>query len=277
MTSPATELPTPRGLVDTPGPAIAGGPPSGLMAYPIVLLVSLALHGGILVAVMMLPVTRFDITPTPMELSIEVLEPAPAPVAEPEPLPEPEPQVVPAPAALAPAPPRRERRRVEPPAPPAPVLTAAEGTDSGADWGTDPGEAGGRLGGTPGGTGTGTGGPASEAATEPAPVRTGPSRAELRARVMGYIRGLSGSLAGRVGYPLAARREHLQGVVILRLRLAADGRVLGVRMSRSSGHEVLDQAALASVSSLGALPAPPEGVPWDEQRELPVPIRFQLQ
>ncbi len=249
------------------------------MAYPVVLLVSLALHAAVLAAVMALPAERFDIVSTPMELSIEVLEPPPEAVVEPEPEPllEPEPQVAPEPAALAPATPRPERRRVEPPAPPAPVLTAAEGTDSGAGWGTDPGEEGGRLGGTPGGTGTGTGGPASEAATEPAPVRTGPSRAELRARVMGYIRGLSGSLAGRVGYPLAARREHLQGVVILRLRLAADGRVLGVRMSRSSGHEVLDQAALASVSSLGALPAPPEGVPWDEERELPVPIRFQLQ
>ena len=94
---------------------------------------------------------------------------------------------------------------------------------------------------------------------------------------MSYIRGLSGSLAGRVGYPLAARRAHLEGVVVLRMRLAADGRVLGVRMSRSSGHSVLDEAALASVSEIDALAAPPDGVPWDEARELPVPIRFRIQ
>ena len=94
---------------------------------------------------------------------------------------------------------------------------------------------------------------------------------------MSYIEGLSGSLSGRVGYPLAARRRHVQGVVILRMRLAADGRVLGVRLSRTSGHPILDEAAVASVSRVDLLPAPPPGVPWDDQRELPVPIRFRLQ
>ncbi|MBX3276334.1 MAG: energy transducer TonB, partial [Sandaracinaceae bacterium] len=154
------------------------------------------------------------------------------------------------------------------------VLTAAAGAAGGADWATDPGEEGGSLGGQRGGTGTGLATAAPQVALEPA--RTGPSRAELRARVMAYIRGLSGSLTGRVGYPLVARREHLEGVVVLHLRVAADGRVLSVRMARSSGHGVLDDAALASVTSVASLPAPPEGVPWDDGRELPVPIRFEI-
>ncbi|MCB9597367.1 MAG: energy transducer TonB [Sandaracinaceae bacterium] len=273
MTSPATDLPTARALVDAPSEAT---PLGSAAVYPVVLLFSLVLHGAVLAAVMLVPVESLDVTVTAVELAFVPVEAPPPPPPEPEPEPEVAP---PEPAAMVPPPetaPRRERRVAEPPAPPAPVLTAAPGTE-GADWGTDPGEEGGRLGGTPGGTGTGTGGPASEAAPEAAPVRTGPSRAELRRRVMSYIRGLSGSLTGRVGYPLAARRDHLEGIVVLHLRLSTEGRVLGVRMARSSGHEVLDAAALASVGAVDALPAPPEGVPWDEARELPVPIRFRLQ
>ncbi|MCA9605184.1 MAG: hypothetical protein KC619_06300, partial [Myxococcales bacterium] len=89
MTSPATELPTARGLVDTSG-SVRPAPPSGVMAYPIVLLVSLALHAGVLAVVMALPVDPFEVATIPMELTIEVEEPAPEPAAAPEPEPEPE-------------------------------------------------------------------------------------------------------------------------------------------------------------------------------------------
>lgn len=267
-------------LVSTPEARVEQPPrePRGL-SLPVVLGASTLVHGAVIGAMMLLPTHAVGIEPAPMELSIEIEAPAPPPPAPPpvEEVVEPPPPP-PAAAVTEAAPPPRQERRVETvaePAPPAPVLTGGE--DGPADWEMDPGEEGGRLGGTPGGTGDGVGGPASEAAPEAAPVPTGPSRAELRARVMGYIRGLSGSLGGRVSYPLAARRAHLQGVVILRLRLAQDGRILGVRVSRTSGHDVLDDAALASVRDVGSLPAPPHGVPWDEERELPVPIRFQLQ
>ncbi len=244
---------------------------------PTVVVISSLAHLGVLAAVTLLPPPAYGVEPTPVELAFEVIPP-PTPVPEivpeepavEEPV-EPEPAIVPRPR------PRRARREATPePAPPPSVLTAPEGAGP-ADFAMPPGEADGVPGGVPGGTGTGTEGAASEATPEAAPVRTGPSRAELRRRVMSYIRGLSGSLAGQVGYPLAARRERLEGVVILRMRLASDGRVLAVRMSRSSGHAVLDEAALASVSGIASLSAPPDGVPWDEARELPVPIRFRIQ
>jgi len=245
-----------------------------------VLVASVLAHVAILGAVTLLPPPAYGIVPTPVEISIEI-EAAPVaveeePIVEPveEPIEEPiEPEV----AAIVPPPRARVRPQPRPePAPPAPVLAAPEGAGPG-EFSMPAGEEGGVPGGMGTGHGTGTEGAASEASPEVAPVRTGPSRAELRRRVMGYIRGLSGSLAGRVGYPLAARREHLEGVVILRMRLSADGSVLAVRMSRSSGHDVLDEAALASVREISSLSAPPEGVPWDENRELPVPIRFHLQ
>lgn len=246
------------------------------------LVLSLLSHGAVFALIALLPAPVFGVEAMPGELEFMVM-PEPEPVVQaPEPLeaPEPEPEVQPEVAAAAPAP-RRRRRRVEEevdpePAPPAPVMTAEPNDGPAAGWEHPAGDENGVPGGVPGGTGTGSGTAAavSEAAPEP---RRGLSRAELRNRVMGYIRGLTGSLMGQVDYPLAARRESLQGVVVLRLRLAADGRVLAVRISRSSGHGVLDDAALASVQRITTLPAPPAGVPWDEARELPVPIRFRLQ
>ena len=125
------------------------------------------------------------------------------------------------------------------------------------------------LGGAPGGTGTEVAAAASEAA-EP---RHGISRQELRRRVLAYIRQtLSSYVNGRIGYPIAARRGHMEGIVVLRLRLGDDGRLLGVRLSRSSGHGVLDESALADVRGLETLPAPPDSIPWDEGREIPLPV-----
>jgi protein TonB len=101
------------------------------------------------------------------------------------------------------------------------------------------------------------------------------SRAELRRALAAYIRGtLSRYLNGRIVYPLAASRAGLQGVTTLRVRLARDGRILGVRLATSSGHALLDGAAVDSVERLGSMPAPPVEIPWDESRELPLPVNF---
>ena len=48
-------------------------------------------------------------------------------------------------------------------------------------------------------------------------------------------------------YPLAARRAHEQGIVVLAVRVGIDGRVEEVRVERSSGSERLDTAALSAV------------------------------
>src|SRR6185503_3628262 len=103
-------------------------------------------------------------------------------------------------------------------------------------------------------------------------------RDALRAMLLAYIRGtLSQFLDGRIDYPLAARRERMEGVVVLRVRLARDGTILAVRLSRTSGHDMLDDAAMASVRGLASMPAPPRDIPWDDQRELPLPVTYVLQ
>ncbi|HBQ15362.1 MAG TPA: hypothetical protein DEF51_30965 [Myxococcales bacterium] len=271
-------------------PEVASAPSVPRGAMPVVVGLSVAAHVGVLMLAAMLP------APAPAAQRIDEVEVtfiAPreleAPIPEPEPIEETvqetveeteAPEPTPRPAAMLP-PPRRERvREPEPePAPPPPVIVAeAEPTGAEGEWTHPEGEEGGLPGGVPGGEGTGTSGHILGTGSQPAPVRQGISRAELRRRLRGYVRGtLSAFVNGRIDYPLAARREHLQGVVVLRIRLASDGRLLGVRLSRSSGHDTLDRAALASVQRLDSMPAPPSGIPWGDERELPLPVTYVLQ
>jgi protein TonB len=49
---------------------------------------------------------------------------------------------------------------------------------------------------------------------------------------------------GNLNYPKAARELGLFGSLILHVVVRADGELVGVRVVRSSGHDVLDQAAV---------------------------------
>ncbi len=60
-------------------------------------------------------------------------------------------------------------------------------------------------------------------------------------------------------YPDAARRGGLEGTVWLRFRIATDGSVEHVEVDRSSGHALLDDAAIQAVRRGG--PYPPPGGP----------------
>jgi protein TonB len=48
-------------------------------------------------------------------------------------------------------------------------------------------------------------------------------------------------------YPARARRRHLQGTVILEVAVSKDGLVAQLRIDESSGHKILDRAALNAV------------------------------
>lgn len=296
--------------VRTPLPAVAAPASSrdgdgATWVLPAVLTASLGAHALVLAAATFLPEPAPALASTHSEMAFDLVVPEPEP--EPEPPPEPEverpaavveqprprvrrpepevePEVEPEPEPEAepevepePAPdPEPDREPVEAPPPPAEVLAArGEGT---ATWDHPPGEAGGTLGGTPGGEGTGPVGPVARAPAPAEAPRPGISRAELRRRLLDYMRSTLWSFVnGSIDhYPLAARRERLEGVVMLRIRLARDGRLLNVRLSRSSGHAMLDRAALASVERLESLPAPPRSIPWDDDRELPLPITYRL-
>lgn len=75
-------------------------------------------------------------------------------------------------------------------------------------------------------------------------------------------------------YPRRARLLGIQGTVVLKLVVDPAGHVLSYKVAESSGHRVLDQAALAMVESASPLPAPHSV--HKPRLELLVPVTFRL-
>jgi protein TonB len=166
--------------------------------------------------------------------------PAPGPAAAvetPEPPARPEPHARP-----RPAPPRRST-------PPTPSPNQAAGVAD--EPGTASADAGGLgtgsgSGGGNGSGGDGTGGSQAAYGTNPEP-----------------------------GYPLLARRLGQEGVVLLEVVVAPDGRAREVRVVRSSGYPVLDESALSTVRERWRFVPAVRGGTAVESR-VTVPIRFRL-
>jgi protein TonB len=75
-------------------------------------------------------------------------------------------------------------------------------------------------------------------------------------------------------YPMQARRRGLQGTVMLRVLVDAGGSAADVRLAVSSGHSILDQAAMNSVRGWQFTPGMSGGRP--RQMWVEVPVRFVL-
>jgi len=76
-------------------------------------------------------------------------------------------------------------------------------------------------------------------------------------------------------YPLAARRERIEGVVRLSVTLLPDGRLVDARVEHSSGHRLLDEAALELLSRAAPLPSEFGGA-RTEQIQLQLPIVYRM-
>ena len=183
-------------------------------------------------------------------------EPAEAQVAALAAVPEPEPEaeaekIEKISEAAAPLPPPKDlASKPKPKSKPKPAVPPATGTAAGeAAPGGGPGQGQGGLGG-----GSGQGNPD-----------------ELNA----YLARVRKRLAASKKYPPAARARKLEGVALVGFLLAPDGRVLSLRLARSSGHPVLDEEVMALVRRVAPLPPRPQGLPQDNLN-LTVPIQFSL-
>ena len=107
--------------------------------------------------------------------------------------------------------------------------------------------------------------------TETTPVSPPPpSTAPVPKKIAGAaLRRAQGALSEHLLYPPEAVRQGLEGEVVLLLKLAADGRIVGIEIASSSGHALLDQAAISAAGNIGALPGNPP------QTLLPVSFRLQ--
>jgi len=77
------------------------------------------------------------------------------------------------------------------------------------------------------------------------------------------------ALSKHLFYPPQAVAQGLEGEVILLLSLAENGQLVSAAIARSSGHAILDQAALDAARHIGALPGNP--------RQTLFPVSFRLQ
>jgi protein TonB len=75
-------------------------------------------------------------------------------------------------------------------------------------------------------------------------------------------------------YPAIAKRRQWQGKVILKVRVLADGKASQVSIATSSGHDVLDEAAVEAVSQWHFVPAKRGGQAVESW--VNVPINFNL-
>lgn len=79
----------------------------------------------------------------------------------------------------------------------------------------------------------------------------------------------------RPAYPLAARRLGLEGRVMLRAEIMENGGCGRISVAHSSGHEVLDQAALQAVKQWRFVPARRGGEAVSAWAEIPVSFRLR--
>lgn len=110
---------------------------------------------------------------------------------------------------------------------------------------------------------------AADTATAANITQTGDAiREQLRGR-------LQSALIAHFDYPLVARRRGWEGVVRVGLRVEADGQLTRLRVIDSSGHALLDRAALSSLGRVGRLP---DVMDWLQGRrfDMVLPVRYQL-
>ncbi|HEU5046457.1 MAG TPA: TonB family protein [Rickettsiales bacterium] len=78
-------------------------------------------------------------------------------------------------------------------------------------------------------------------------------------------------------YPEDAKRQMLQGTVVVHIRIDRQGRILYSGISSSSGSALIDQAAMAMVHASDPVPAVPANYPKDSELAFEIPVSFTLQ
>lgn len=70
-------------------------------------------------------------------------------------------------------------------------------------------------------------------------------------------------------YPRASERRREEGRVVVRVLISATGSVVNASVSRSSGHERLDQAALKAVRQARFKPYKENGIAYQALADIP--------
>ena len=95
---------------------------------------------------------------------------------------------------------------------------------------------------------------------------------------LSYLTQLSRIVNRNVNYPSWSMRNAEQGVAIVRLRLARNGRVIEALVVRSSGYDSLDAEAREVMMRIGRFPPIPSAIyPGQLAFLIDQPVRFRMQ
>ena len=97
---------------------------------------------------------------------------------------------------------------------------------------------------------------------------TAPSPAKPQRLAGAQLRQAQAALSRHLYYPPEAIAKGLEGEVLLLLTLSTSGQLTGIEIARSSGHALLDQAALDAAGRISGLPG--------SKRQLLFPVSFRL-
>jgi protein TonB len=112
---------------------------------------------------------------------------------------------------------------------------------------------------------------APAAAVDPTPIRAEPKPAPSARRVLAHA---DRQRCPPASHPAALRERGIEGSVLLRVKVDAQGRAADVQLQSSSGWRLFDEAALQQARACRFIPATQDGQAIDSWVEFPV--RFAL-
>jgi protein TonB len=128
------------------------------------------------------------------------------------------------------------------------------------------------------GTGAGSGrgaGPGSGLGTGAGPGSNPGSGSGSSVALRNYLAKVRRLLEKHKSYPWIARRQHREGIVVLKFTIGKDGDIADYTIARSSGHEVLDGAAQDTLHQVGRFPPLPAAL-GRSRLTIEVPLSFRL-
>ena len=102
------------------------------------------------------------------------------------------------------------------------------------------------------------------------------TRGQLRGILKGYYRSLNVLMRKERSYPRSARRLGLEGTVLVQMVVNKKGEILDVKVARSSGHDLLDKAAIAQVQNIQRVPKIPHELNRPSMT-FQIPFEYRLQ